>query len=133
MGLVARIVEEHGVPTLTYCLARDIMVKVKPPRAVFIDYPLGYTTGRPNDVANQRDIIKSGLDALIRFTAPGSIIDLPFTWSGDDRSWEEDMRVLYLEKRESSIMKRQRILGEGLSEYQDVLKEAEKTISATSE
>lgn len=130
MGLVARIIEAHGISTLTYCEARDIMAKVKPPRAVFIDYPLGYTAGRPHDAANQRDIITAGFAALERFTEAGGIIDLPFTWSGDDRSWEDDMRALYLEKRESSIMKRQRILGEGLSDYQDVLEEAEKTISA---
>ena len=133
MGLIARIFEEHGIPTLTYCEARDIMAKVKPPRTVFIDYPLGYTAGRPNNVGNQRDIIKAGLDALNQFETPGGIIDLPFTWSGNDRSWEEDMRALYLDKRESSILKRQRILGERLSEYQDVLKEAEKAISTMSE
>ncbi len=133
MGLIARIFEEHGIPTLTYCEARDIMAKVRPPRTVFIDYPLGYTAGRPNNAGNQRDIIKAGLDALNQFATPGGIIDLPFTWSGNDRSWEEDMRALYLDKRESSILKRQRILGERLSEYQDVLKEAEKAISAMSE
>ena len=54
MGLVARHLEANGIPTVTFSCARDITEAVRPPRSVFLDYPLGSTCGRPHDRANQR-------------------------------------------------------------------------------
>ena len=46
--------------------ALDITQSVHPPRAVFLDYPLGHTTGKPHEPALQRDILLQALDALVR-------------------------------------------------------------------
>jgi len=72
--------EEAGIPTIVYGSARDILVAGRPPRAVFTDYPLGHSIGRPFDQQNQRDIVRAGLDALTSITEPGTILDLPHTW-----------------------------------------------------
>ena len=128
MGLVARVVEAHGIPTLYMGLARDIAMKVKPPRTAFLDYPLGNIAGRPNNPENQRAVLKAFLGALERFSEPGSIIDLPFTWNGDDRSWEQEMRALRLGGKERAILKRQRILGEKLEGFDDELKRCDETL-----
>jgi len=129
VGLIARIVEAHGIPTLVYCTVRDITAKVKPPRAAFLDYPVGNAAGRPNDPADQRAVIEAGLGSLNRFSEPGSIIDLPFTWNSEDRSWEEDIRALYLSKRGGAVLRRQRILLEGLQkEFADELRRCEDTL-----
>ena len=67
--------------------ARDILLAAQPPRAVFTDYPLGHSVGRPFDKENQRAIIRDGLNALASITEPGTIIDLPYTWE-QDTGWK---------------------------------------------
>lgn len=65
----------------------SITKAVNPPRAVFIDFPLGHTAGKPGDKPLQRAIMTDALDALATLTAPGSIRALPYRWS-DDESWK---------------------------------------------
>ncbi len=67
--------------------ARDIMVAVKAPRAVFVNFPLGHNTGKPFDRELQTSILKDTLSALVTIEQPGTIVDLPYQWNGDD-SWE---------------------------------------------
>lgn len=55
-----------------------------PPRAAFIDYPLGHTAGRRDDPADQRDIVLAALDLLDSATSPGTIVDLGRRW-GEER------------------------------------------------
>jgi hypothetical protein len=87
VGLVARHLEANGIATVTFSCARDITEAVLPPRAVFLDYPLGSTCGRPNDSANQRAVILAGLRLLETGRTPGEIVDLPFEWSADE-TWK---------------------------------------------
>ncbi len=68
--------------------ALDITMAVNPPRAAFINFPLGHTTGKPNNSALQREIIKSALEAFDVLGEPGSIKELPFQWS-ENTSWEK--------------------------------------------
>ena len=49
MGLIARAIEAEGIPTLSVTSARDITRAVWPPRAAYLDYPLGHTSGRPHE------------------------------------------------------------------------------------
>ena len=71
--------------------AKDIMVAVKAPRAVFVNFPLGHNTGKPFDRELQMSILKDALSALATIEQPGTIVDLPYQWSEDD-SWEEPAR-----------------------------------------
>ena len=87
MGLVARHLEANGIPTVTFSCARDITQSVRPPRSVFLDYPLGSTCGRPNDAANQRAVLLAGLRLLETGRTPGEIVDLPDEWSADE-TWK---------------------------------------------
>ena len=68
--------------------ALDIIRSVNPPRGVFLDYPLGHTTGKPHEPALQRDILVQALEHFATLTAPGSIATLPFRWSADE-AWKE--------------------------------------------
>jgi hypothetical protein len=63
VGLIAREVEAAGIPTLCMTSAYDITQAVNPPRAVFLNYPLGHQTGKPDDSANQRAIVLAALKA----------------------------------------------------------------------
>ena len=88
MSLVARHLEAEGIPTVILACARDITASAFPPRAVWLDYPLGNPAGRPHDPANQRAVLEAALALLESATAPGTIQDLPHTWSGD-QSWKD--------------------------------------------
>jgi hypothetical protein len=82
-------VEKAGIPTLSMSSAWDITHAVRPPRAVFVNFPLNHETGKANDPALQRRILLDALRAFETLWAPGQILCLPYVWDPDDRSWEE--------------------------------------------
>jgi|SRR6185437_8671348 hypothetical protein len=69
--------------------ARDITEAVNPPRAVFLNFPLGHQTGKPNQPELQRQIVRDAMRAFETIQAPGTIIDLPYVWNPNDNGWEE--------------------------------------------
>ena len=88
MGLVARALEEAGVPTLCLTAAHSITAAANPPRAAFVDMPLGYTAGRPHEPDFQRDLLRRAFAAFAAIDAPGTIVDTGIRWSDDD-SWKD--------------------------------------------
>jgi hypothetical protein len=68
--------------------ALDITRSVKAPRAVFVNFPLGHQTGRPNDAAIQRQIVRDAMRAFETIATPGEIVELPYVWDPNDRAWE---------------------------------------------
>ncbi len=68
--------------------ALDITQAVKAPRAVFVNFPLGHQTGRPNQPDLQRQIVRDAMHAFDTIDAPGTIIQLPYVWDANDRTWE---------------------------------------------
>jgi len=67
----------------------DITRHVNPPRAAFLDFPLGHTTGKPNEPTLQCEILREALDAFNSLREPGSVKLLSFRWSEDD-DWKRD-------------------------------------------
>ncbi len=86
MSLVARVLEEGGISTVTFTNARDIAASAGNPRQIFLNYPLGNPAGRPHDPENQRSVLKAGLKLLEEAERPGIIVDLPYEWS-TSREW----------------------------------------------
>jgi D-proline reductase (dithiol) PrdB len=80
VGLVARIVEQAGIPTVVVSTARDITQQVKPPRAVFVNHPMGNTFGRAGDRVLQSRILREALGMVASETEAGKLIDLPHVW-----------------------------------------------------
>ena len=70
--------------------AYSITAAVRPPRAVYLDFPLGHTAGKAHDPALQRRILRDTLDALVAIDAPGTIQWLPYRWSEDD-AWKDSV------------------------------------------
>lgn len=68
--------------------ALDILKAGKPPRAAFLDFPLGHTTGKPHEPELQREILIQAFDSFNTMTKPGSIKTLPFRWSEEDE-WKK--------------------------------------------
>lgn len=70
------------MPTVYLGSCRDMMARVKAPRAAFIDFPLGRPCGRPNEKELQNKILKDALNLLESADTPGVLVDLEYAWDG---------------------------------------------------
>ncbi len=76
MGLVARVIESLGIPTVLVSTGRDLTELVRPPRSLFVNYPMGNPFGPPNQPGTQKRILSTALALAGEITEPGSIVDL---------------------------------------------------------
>ena len=86
--LVARHLEANGIPTMCLGSAIDIFTAGRPPRATFVDYPLGHSSGKPFDPADQLSIVRAALAGFEALRTPGEIQVLNNAW-GDD-GWRDE-------------------------------------------
>jgi hypothetical protein len=70
VGLIQRAIEFQGITTVSVSLLREISDQVRPPRALFVPYPLGYPLGAPQDAALQTRIIRAAFALLARNDCP---------------------------------------------------------------
>ena len=68
--------------------AWSITRAVNPPRAAYLDFPLGHTAGKPHDAKLNLAILRAALDVFATATRPGEIVRLPFEWADDD-AWKD--------------------------------------------
>jgi hypothetical protein len=68
VGLLAGEIERRGIATTSLSTLRDVTEKVKPPRALVVDFPFGYPLGRPHDPGLQTRILRASFALL---SAPG--------------------------------------------------------------
>lgn len=80
MGLVQRVIEAAGVPTVGITLQKDITLSVRPPRALYLRYPFGHPMGEAFAVAQQRTILRDALRALETVSTPGQILEPGYRW-----------------------------------------------------
>jgi hypothetical protein len=64
VGLIASVIEKSGIPTICLSLLHEITEKVKPPRALFVPFRIGYPLGEPHNADLQHRIIRSALTVL---------------------------------------------------------------------
>ena len=69
--------------------AWDVTFAVRPPRAVFVNFPLNHETGKANEPALQRAILLDALRAFETLWQPGQMLTLPYVWDRDGRTWED--------------------------------------------
>ena len=69
VGLIAGILEKAGIATVCLSLLREVSLRVKPPRTLFVPFPLGYPLGKPSHPELQTLILRSAL-ALLESTEP---------------------------------------------------------------
>ena len=80
MGLVCRVVEEAGIPTVCVSTGRDLTAQVKPPRSLFVNFPMGNNFGAPDDVAQQTRILRRALALVHEVGEGGELHDWPEDW-----------------------------------------------------
>ena len=80
MGLVCRVVEATGIATVCISTGRDLTAQVKPPRSLFVNFPMGNAFGKPFDTAMQLAILRAALALAETATEPGVLVDMPYVW-----------------------------------------------------
>lgn len=84
MSLIARYIEEHGIPTVTIATARDIVESARVPRLLFVDFPLGNPCGEPWNTPQQCEIFETALVTLETADTPGATVEAGYSWSGGE-------------------------------------------------
>ena len=89
MGLVARKIEEAGIPTVTLNMIWVYQALVGMPRVAAIEHPFGRPFGDVDDAATQREVLAASLAVAANASKPGHIEHLPFRWHEDpkDTRW----------------------------------------------
>ncbi len=90
VGLIARELEAAGIPTLCMSSALSITQAVLPPRAVFVDFPLGHTSGKPFAPEQQDSLLARTLAAFADIHAAGEIRQFSDCWASND-DWKIDV------------------------------------------
>ena len=80
MGLVTRVVEAAGISTVCISTGRDLTVQVRPPRSLFVNFPMGNAFGKPFDRDMQLHVLRAALLLAETATEPGVLVDLPDVW-----------------------------------------------------
>ena len=70
VGLIQRCIEYAGITTVSISLLCEITEKIRPPRALFVPFPLGYPLGEPNNSELQMRIMRSAFALLSRNDCP---------------------------------------------------------------
>ncbi len=70
VGLLAAAIERENITTVSLSLLREVTSVIRPPRALFVPYKMGYPLGEANNPALQARIIVAGLKLLARNDVP---------------------------------------------------------------
>ncbi len=79
VSLIARTFEQEGTPTLILGSALDILRSGAAPRVQFLNYPLGFTAGKPFDPENQRQVLATAVQGFDQMQEAG-ICRMDFDW-----------------------------------------------------
>lgn len=72
LGLVAREVEQHGIPTMMISVDRSVTDKVRPPRVAYYNGEFGSVSGKPNWKQFQLRVLDEALRWIESFDQPTS-------------------------------------------------------------
>ena len=80
MGLVGRVIEAAGIPTVTLNMIWIYHHLVGIPRVAAIEHPFGRPYGDVGDADGQREVLRAALAVFERAREPGYVEHLPFVW-----------------------------------------------------
>jgi D-proline reductase (dithiol) PrdB len=75
VGLIQRVIEAAGIPTISVTLSRGISQKVKPPRTVYTGFPLGHPFAFAHQRFRQLQLLRLLLGYLQTLDQPGQIVE----------------------------------------------------------
>ena len=80
MGLVARVIEASGIPTVTLNMIWVLQNAVGMPRVAAIEHPFGRPFGDVDDAKTQDAVLRAALEVFETAKARGHVEHLPFVW-----------------------------------------------------
>ena len=75
VGLIAGELERRGIATTSVTVLREVTEKVRTPRALFADFPVGFPLGRPDDPQLQTQILRAAFALLAHPGPPPILVD----------------------------------------------------------
>jgi D-proline reductase (dithiol) PrdB len=107
VGLVARVIEAAGIPTVTLNMIWVYQRLIGMPRVSAIEHPFGRPYGDVGDRATQTQVLRAALAMFESASEPGSVEHLPFVWHEDPKAtkWhpaEPSPIIAMLKKRRES-------------------------------
>jgi D-proline reductase (dithiol) PrdB len=79
-GLISRVIESYGIPTISHSINRAFTEKIRPPRSLFFNFPYGAPFGEPGNVNQQMTVLRDLFLLLQEAKEPGVILDAPYKW-----------------------------------------------------
>lgn len=70
VGLIQTAIERAGIATVSISLLREVTDVIRPPRALFVPFRLGFPLGEANNPALQHRVIAEALSLLKRNDTP---------------------------------------------------------------
>lgn len=86
MGLVARVIEAAGIPTVTLNMIWVYQRLVGMPRVAAIEHPFGRPFGDVGDAETQRAVLRAALGVFETAREAGHVEHLPFVWHEDPKA-----------------------------------------------
>ena len=68
--MLARAIEEAGLPTVTIALIKEHAQRVKPSRTLWVPFPFGFALGNPDDPPFQQKVLSAALGLLSENDTP---------------------------------------------------------------
>jgi len=97
VSLIARHLEENGIPTVVMGCAKDIVESAGIARFWFSNFPLGHSAGKPLDPQSQQQTLQGALSMFDSATAPRTTHLSPQSWT-QDNTWKDDfMSIAHLD------------------------------------
>lgn len=72
--------EREGIATVSVSIVKEITAELRPPRAVFVPWPLGHPFGRAGNIEQQRAVLYDMIGLLESAGAPGALIERDHPW-----------------------------------------------------
>lgn len=80
MPVLARRIEDAGIPTVVVTMMPDVATTLRTPRVVGVEFPFGHPFGMPGDGAMQRRVLETALTVLSGAGRPGTRVDIDMEW-----------------------------------------------------
>lgn len=90
MGLLARFLEERGIPTASVYLQRGMVESVPAPRMLLLRWPFGHPFGEPNQPALQATVFHRLMQLFEVANAFGYLDDPDWPWRRTKPQLPED-------------------------------------------
>ena len=90
MPVLARLIEQAGIPTVTVTMMPDIAEQFRLSRGLGVEFPSGQPFGMPHDRSMQRQVAAAAVQLLAEATGPGTRVDLDLAWPVDRRTAYKD-------------------------------------------